>query len=317
MSRQHRPVIGISLTIAAYFIMSLFSALNKSVQELGFPASQVMFFDGLVGALCMVLLALMRRDLAGLKMKNIPMQSALMIINVTAGFLIFQAYPFLPLFSAYLISFTGPLMITTLSSLVLKERIGWRQVVSILVGFAGVVIALLPQMGGQAVAPSPLLNAQVLILIPMLKMMGGVTLFSVAQVMVRKLSDTESTWSFPFYFYVGMLAVSTALFRQDFIMPQAPKEWVMVSLLGVLDAASLAMVYLGLKYAKASVVVPYQYSCMLWIVLLDFVLWNKLPTMNAYIGGVILIAAGIYLAAFSRRRRRRIRRPKATVDGIS
>ncbi|MDE1152720.1 MAG: DMT family transporter [Micavibrio sp.] len=307
MSRQHRPVIGITLTVAAYFVMSLFSALNKSVQELGFPASQVMFFDGLVGALCMVVLSLLRRDLRGLQMKNVPMQTALMVINVSAGFLIFQAYPFLPLFSAYLIAFTGPLMITTLSSLVLKERIGWRQVVSILVGFAGVVIALLPQAGGQVVAPA--LNEQVPILLPMLKMLAGTTLFSIAQVMVRKMSDTESTWSFPFYFYIGMLAVSAALFRQDFIMPQAPREWTMVSMLGVLDAASLAMVYLGLKYAKASVVVPYQYSCMLWIVLLDFILWNKLPSLNAYIGGAILIAAGVYLAAFSRRRRhRRVRR---------
>ncbi len=301
MSRTHIPAVGISLTIAAYFVMSLFSALNKYVQELGFPASEVMLFDGFVGAFCMIAIALQQREFSGLKMRNVPLQLVLMVVNVAAGFLIFQAYPHLQLVNAYLISFTGPLMITTLSSLVLKERIGAKQIVPIIIGFAGVIIALGPQEMAFNMA--------------MLKMFGGVVLFSIAQVMVRKMSDSESTWSFPFYFYIGMFFVSLVLFHAEFVLPQAPREWALMSMLGVLDAASLAMVYLGLKFAKASTVVPFQYSAMIWVVLLDLVLWNKVPALHTYIGGTILIAAGIYLAAFSRRRRPRRRRPRQDVIG--
>lgn len=80
MTRQHLPAAGISLTLAAYFILSLFSALNKYVQEPDM-APQVMFFDGLVGMICMVVIAAQQKDLGGLRPRKF-MQVVLMVLNV-------------------------------------------------------------------------------------------------------------------------------------------------------------------------------------------------------------------------------------------
>lgn len=281
MSRQHVPAVGISLTIAAYFILSIFSALNKAVQEAGFHASQVMFFDGLIGMACMTGIAMLRGDLKGLKMKS-PLQAVLLVLNVAGAFLTFQAYPHLPLVNAYLISFAGPLMIAILSAVILKERIIPRQWVAILAGFLGGVLALGPQ--------------DVLVNDAILKMFAGIVMFAIAQVLVRKMSDSESIWSFPFYYYVGMLALSGLFFREQFVMPSGPQQWGMMLGLGVLDAAALVMMYMGLKFAKASTVAPFQYSCLLWVVLLDMVLWNKFPPAYTWAGAAILVASGIYLA---------------------
>ena len=287
MSRQHVPVIGILLTISAYFFMALFSALNKSVQEAGFTAAQVMFFDGLVGVLCMATVAYFKGGLRGLRMKNAKLQIFLMAVNVAGAFLTFQAYPYLALVQAYLIAFMGPLLITALSALILHERILLKQVVAMLFGFAGVVVALGPL--------SIMLNEHVA------KMFAGIALFALSQVLVRKLSETESTWSFPFYYYLGMLCLSGALFHNEFIMPDTPRQWGMLLGLGIIDAASLIMVYLGLKYAKASTVAPFQYSCLLWVVLLDMVLWNKFPPYYTWAGAAIVVLSGIYLATYGRK----------------
>lgn len=291
MSRQHVPAIGILLTIAAYFVLSLFSALNKAVQEAGFTAGQVMFFDGIVGMLCMIAVAHKKKDLKGLRMKSVPMQLLLMALNVSGAFLTFQAYPHMALVSAYLISFMGPLIITALSAALLKERVLPHQIVAIFAGFLGVAFAL----GTQEL----MLNTAVI------KMFAGIVMFAAAQVTVRKLSDTESTWSFPFYYYVGMVALSGPLFHNEFIMPHTPRDWGMLLGLGILDAASLIMIYLGLKYAKASTVAPFQYSCLLWVVLLDMVLWNKFPAWYTWCGGGIVILSGIYLATRGRKAQKR------------
>jgi drug/metabolite transporter (DMT)-like permease len=287
MPRQHVPAIGISLTIAAYFVMSLFSALNKAVQEAGFPAGQVMFFDGVIGLLCMVAVAHKKKDMKGLRMKSVPMQLLLMGLNVSGALLTFQAYPHMALVSAYLISFMGPLMITALSAALLKERVLPHQIVAIFAGFLGVAFAL----GAQEL----LVNTAVV------KMFAGIAMFAAAQVTVRALSDTESIWSFPFYYYVGMIVLSGLLFRGEFIMPHTPRDWGMLLGLGMLDAASLIMIYLGLKYAKASTVAPFQYSCLLWVVLLDMVLWNKFPAWYTWCGGGLVILSGIYLATWGRK----------------
>jgi drug/metabolite transporter (DMT)-like permease len=287
MSRQHVPVIGILLTISAYFFMSLFSALNKAVQEAGFAASQVMFFDGLIGMCCMTGVAALRGGVKSLRMKNPPLQIFLMALNVGGAFLTFQAYPYLALVNAYLIAFTGPLMITGLSMLLLHERILLKQVIAMLVGFIGVVVALGPQ--------GLMLNE------PVIKMFCGIGMFALSQVLVRKLSETESTWSFPFYYYLGMVLLSGALFHDKFMMPQSPRDWGMLLGLGMLDAASLVMMYLGLKYAKASTVAPFQYSCLLWVVLLDMVLWDKFPPFYTWEGAAVVVMSGLYLATWGRR----------------
>lgn len=295
MARKHIPAVGISLTIAAFFILSLFSALNKYVQELGFGATQVMFFDGFVGMLCMLAIAAQQKDLKGLRPRKF-LQVILMVINVGAAFLIFPAYPHLPLVTAYLIAFTGPLMITLLSAVFLKEKIGFPQAIAVLTGFGAVTYSMVAQQAnGIAAAFDPAQTPYIL------RMIAGTFMFATAQVMVRKLSDTESTWSFPFFFYAGMFALSGLFFHDSIILPTGPREWALLLSLGVLDAASLAMIYLGLKYAKASTVVPFQYSGMIWVVLLDLVLWDKIPGVPQVIGAVVLILAGIYLATHERK----------------
>ncbi len=295
MARQHIPSVGITLTLAAYFVLSLFSALNKYVQELGYGATQVMFFDGFVGMLCMVAIAAQQKDLKGLRPRKF-MQVVLMVINVAAAFMIFPSYPHLPLVTAYLIAFTGPLMITVLSAVFLKEKIGFPQGAAVLAGFAAVTYSMMAQQQtGVAAAFDPAQMPYIL------RMIAGTFLFATAQVMVRKLSDTESTWSFPFFFYAGMFVFSGMFFHDSIVLPAAPREWALLMSLGVLDAASLAMIYLGLKYAKASTVVPFQYSGMIWVVLLDLVLWDKIPAMGQMVGAVILVLAGIYLATHERR----------------
>lgn len=295
MARQHIPAAGISLTLAAYFILSLFSALNKYVQELGYGAPQVMFFDGLVGMACMVAIAAQQKDLKGLRPRKF-MQVVLMVLNVAAAFMIFPAYPHLPLVTAYLIAFTGPLMITLLSAVFLKEKIGFPQAAAVLAGFGAVTYAMVAdQPNGLAAAFDPAQMPYIL------RMIAGTFLFATTQVIVRRLSDTESTWSFPFFFYLGMFALSGLFFHDSIVLPAVPREWVLLMGLGVLDAASLAMIYLGLKYAKASTVVPFQYSGMIWVMLLDLVLWDKIPGSPQVTGAVVLVLAGIYLATHERK----------------
>jgi len=66
-------------------------------------------------------------------------------------------------------------------------------------------------------------------------------------------------------------------------------------LLGVVAVIALLCVNRSLKLAPASVVVPYQYTMMVWAALLGYLVFDDVPQPHMLAGAVIIVAAGIYI----------------------
>jgi len=64
---------------------------------------------------------------------------------------------------------------------------------------------------------------------------------------------------------------------------------------GVTSVVALLCINRSLKLAPASVVVPYQYSMIVWAVIFGFVVWGDVPSLSTIIGAVIIIGAGFYI----------------------
>ena len=64
---------------------------------------------------------------------------------------------------------------------------------------------------------------------------------------------------------------------------------------GVTSVCALLCVNRSLKLAPASVVVPYQYTMIIWAVLFGYVAFGDLPSMATLIGAAIIVAAGLYI----------------------
>ncbi|HRQ62221.1 MAG TPA: DMT family transporter, partial [Alphaproteobacteria bacterium] len=72
-------------------------------------------------------------------------RSALGTFGIVLGM---WAYIVLPLGIATVFFFTMPLYTVLLSPLLLKEKVGWRRIVAVLVGFGGILIMALPELHG-------------------------------------------------------------------------------------------------------------------------------------------------------------------------
>ncbi|MQH38898.1 hypothetical protein EI052_26810, partial [Escherichia coli] len=64
---------------------------------------------------------------------------------------------------------------------------------------------------------------------------------------------------------------------------------------GIISVAALLCVNRSLKLAPASVVVPYQYSMIVWAVIFGFVVFGDVPSWATIVGAAIIIAAGLYI----------------------
>jgi drug/metabolite transporter (DMT)-like permease len=166
-----------------------------------------------------------------------------------------------------------------LSGLVLGERVGWRRWSAIAVGFCGVLIALRPS--AQTVSW------------PAMIALGGSLSFSLLMLITRSLRATPD------------IVLASSQFCGTFLLGalMSPIGWVTPTLgslclfaaAGLISVGALLCVNRSLKLAPASVVVPYQYSMIVWAVIFGFVVFGDVPQISTIVGAAIIIAAGFYI----------------------
>jgi drug/metabolite transporter (DMT)-like permease len=59
--------------------------------------------------------------------------------------------------------------------------------------------------------------------------------------------------------------------------------------------SALMCVNRSLKLAPASVVVPYQYSMIVWAVMFGYAVFGDVPPISTIAGAAIIIGAGFYI----------------------
>jgi drug/metabolite transporter (DMT)-like permease len=191
----------------------------------------------------------------------------------------FLATVYLPLADVVTYYLACPIFVTALSAIVLRERVGWRRWSAVLIGFCGVLIALKPS--AQTVSW------------PAMIALAGCMAFAVLMLITRSLRATPD------------IVLASVQFAGTFVfgMVLAPLNWVPLSpgSLGLFIAAgciSVGALLCGnrsLKLAPASVVVPYQYSMIIWAVMFGYLVFGDVPSWATIVGGAIIIAAGFYI----------------------
>jgi drug/metabolite transporter (DMT)-like permease len=197
----------------------------------------------------------------------------------------FLATVYLPLADVITYYLAGPIFVTALSAVVLREQVGWRRWSAILIGFCGVVIALRPS--AQTISG------------PALIALGGSLSFAVLMLITRSLRATPDIVMASSQF-VGTFLLGALMSPFGWVTP-SPGSLVLFAVAGGISVSALFCVNRSLKLAPASVVVPYQYSMIVWAVMFGFVVFGDVPSAATILGASIIIGAGLYI--FLRERR--------------
>jgi drug/metabolite transporter (DMT)-like permease len=204
------------------------------------------------------------------------LRACLSTLEVAAFFL---AVSYLPLADVVTYYLAAPIFVTTLSVIVLRERIGWRRWSAILIGFAGVVIALHPS--SQTVSW------------PAMIPLGGSVSFAVLMLITRSLRATPDIVLASMQF-MGTLVFGVAVAPFGWITPTWGSLGSFIAS-GAVSACALLCVSRSLKLAPASIVTPYQYSMIIWAVMFGYLVFGDVPSWNTIVGVTIIIGAGLYI----------------------
>jgi drug/metabolite transporter (DMT)-like permease len=271
-------VAGIGLMLAGIFLFSVNDALGKWL--LGtYSVGELLLIRS---AAALILIAPFVRQTGMAAFANAPTPT-LQIFRVTLSTLevamFFWAVSYLPLADTVTFYLAGPIYVTALSVVLLREPVGWRRWSAVLVGFAGVLLALRPTAAS--------------LTFPALIALTGSMFFAVSMITTRMLRKTSNTVLVAGQIGATLLfGIVTTPFA--WVIPSA-RDFALMSLFGALSIMALACVNLSLKLAAASVVVPYQYTLIVWAIVLGYVVFGDIPDPFTLLGGAVIISAGLYI----------------------
>lgn len=270
---------GIGFMLMAVFLFGTNSAAGKWLVA-KYPVGEFLALRSAMTLL--VLIPMIWRD-GKTAFTNVPkpgLQFLRVAFSSVEVAMFFWAVSYLPLADTTTFYLAGPIYVTALSVLLLSERVGWRRWTAVLVGFCGVILALRPSSST--------------LTLPALIALSGSIIYALVMITTRVLRETNATALMTFYF-IGTFAfgVVTLPFT-GWITPTAP-DLAFFAALGVSNVVAQFCVIRALKLASASVVVPYQYTLIVWSVVFGWIMFSELPDHFTVAGAAIIIAAGLYI----------------------
>jgi drug/metabolite transporter (DMT)-like permease len=276
-SQHTRGILAMLLAVA------LFAVMDAQLKLLAghYGPMQVSFLRGATSLPFVLLPVLLRGRLARLK----PVNVRLHLLRGALSVLMLGSFVFAvresSLATTYSIFMCAPLLVAALSVPVLGERVARAQWLAIAAGLGGVLLMIAPR-GGQWVSLGALVA-----------LVAAVT-YALAVVTLRLLARTDTTESMVFWF-TALLSLGAGLLSIPGWVPLAASHWPLLVGIGLTGALGQHFITEAFRRAPAAVVAPFEYTALLWGVLLDLVVWHVLPGAVTLLGSGVVIGAGLYL----------------------
>jgi len=279
------PLHGIAFMI---FMTVCFSFLDASAKYISgeLPLLMVLWGRYVFHFLFVTLLFFRRAHWNIIYTQRIKLQILRSILLFGAGVTFWGALMFLPLADCVVIAFASPLLVTALSVPFLGERVGIHRWGSVLFGLLGVVIVIRPGMGMlHWVSILPLIAA---------------FFYANIQITTRILGRTDHALTTLFYSSAGGLIFSSIPVFFVWVTPSL-EQWLVLVWLGFFGAVGHYFMIKAFELAPVSLLVPFDYTTIIWATLLGFILFKDLPDAWTIIGAIIIISSGLYLVQRERR----------------
>ena len=200
------------------------------------------------------------------------------LVGIAAMSLFFISLRYVPLIEMQTISYSSVFFISILSIFFLGEKIGYRRVIAIIVGFTGVVIILKPDVNLFS-------NYSVLPLLASI-------FLSMAVIILKKILLTNnnilSVWTFTLF----ATLFSLFFFNDDWIWPNN-FDLVLLIASGILGFVAQLCLSKSFQLADASVLAPLDFTSVIWAFLIGYIIFGEFLSREVLLGGpLILLSVG-------------------------
>ncbi len=280
---------GIATILVAAIGFSTMVALIKFAGQ-NLHVTQILFVRQLV-MVVIVAPAIISHFPESLKTSRLDLQ-IYRIIGATIAMLFgFYAVIHMPLADATAIGFAKSFFVTIAAILILKEKVGPRRWIAVIIGFFGVILMVRPGTDGFNI-------------ISVYALIGSASA-GLVMVIIRKLSQTDSPTTILTYqaIVVGILVAIPAWY---YWKSPTMNEWMLLIAIGIISYGAQMLNVYAYKWGEASLLASIDYIRLLYSTAFGYFLFAQLPGPYTWIGSTIIIAASIYTIQRERRHKQNL-----------
>jgi drug/metabolite transporter (DMT)-like permease len=298
MAKTKSNIKGIGYLLLAMLIISV---QNIAIKWIGgdYSALEIVAIRSLIALPCTLLFYRSEGQKGLPKTKHLKLES----LRGLFLFLSYTSYMMglasLPLAEIEAIRFSGPLIITILSVILLREKVEPMRWLVLAVGFVGVLLVVRPG--------SATFNLGSIFIII------SVIFYGLTVVATRKLQEHDSSATMAFYSSIIYLLASLVLVPIPYLVSNTAnahpsiafllREWSLPSLMDLVIMAGLGLIWAAWIFfmskayseAKASDIAPLEYMSMPISIVWGFLIWQEVPTLLTLAGAALTLLSGLYI----------------------
>lgn len=303
-------LLGIALKVASALAFTVMSTLIKLVST-QFPVGELVFYRSFFALVPLIAWLAARGEIIdAVRTHHLHGHLRRSVAGSLAMFSGFAALSYLPLPDATALGYATPIFATTLAALLLGETVRPYRWGALGIGFAGMIVMLWPYLSlgpasGILDGGRPLGAAFGLL---------GAAFGAVASVEIRRLAQIEKTGAIVFYFSAAAALFGFLAGHWFGWVNPAPREALILVTAGIMGGIGQILMTSSYRFAPVSIIAPFDYTTLLWSMLLGFVVFGDIPEPLVLAGAGLVIAAGLFVIWRERRLSADARRARAATS---
>jgi len=268
---------GITFMMLTIFLFSIMNALAKGFTT-HYPIIEIVWARYLSQTIFTTIIFLPNIGKT-IKTKRITLHLFRSLLLFGATIFMFSGFKYLSLISTITIFQVGPLVVVIFSVIFLKEAVGFRRWLSVIIGFSGTLFILKP-------------GTEMFALYGFFPIMAAICYAGYA-VSTRKLGTEEDPKTN--FFYTSLVGTIISSFMLiPYFEPMAFKDLALFSMLGILGGLGHFSLVIALRRSEASFLAPFTYFDLIFATILGIVFFAEYPDFYVLLGAFLIVSAGIY-----------------------
>lgn len=298
--------VGVLLKIMSALCATLMLACVKGLNG-AIPTGEVIFFRSFVALIPLLIWLKFQGNVIQLiKTKNIFGHLVRGFSGTGGMYFNYLALVYISLADMTAISYAAPLFTVIMAAILLKEKVRFYRWLAVVVGFSGIIVMLWAHLnadGSVFSSHSAAAGSAIGVLFALLAALCSAT----SSVQIRFLNGKEKPGAIVFYFSLMTMFIGLATACFGWLMPDARQLALLIGC-GFFGGMAQILITLSLRYADASLLAPFDYTTMVWAMLIGYLFLDSIPEISTIAGAAIIACAGIF-TVWCERRRAPVRRP--------
>lgn len=301
----NNPARAVTYKVIAVFLFMVMAAIIKAATE-NVPSGQALFFRAFFALPVIILWLWQRGELReGLIPKSLTGHIWRGVFGTSAMGMTFAGLALLPLPEVTAIGYATPIFTVLLAAMFLGERIRLFRISAVALGLVGVMIVMWPRLTVSDFSNAATIGALLVLAASLLR--------AIVQIFIRQMVRTEHTAAIVFWFMTTASIISLTTIPFGWVWPSSTDAALLIGA-GVIGGVAQILVTSSYRFGAASMLAPFDYTSMIFALLIGWLVFSELPTVAMIVGSVLVIAGGALIIWRERQLGKEHRRARAATD---